>query len=90
MITVYRKSPRLAHRVIEGEGFIVDPADQKLHHLNPVAAAIWQQINGKRDEAALAGELREKYDVDRGTASRDVKEFLNVLLREGLVEKVPS
>lgn len=86
---IYRKSRRLAHRIIEGEGFVIDSRQQQLHHLNLVGAQIWQWIDGKRDAAALAKELAAHYEVDLKTADKDVEIFLKEMKTQGLLEEIP-
>lgn len=79
------KSPKVAHRVIEGEGFIVDSRTGTLHHLNPIAAEIWGWIDGRRSEEDLAELLRGRYEVDRETADADVRGLLGELAAKGAV-----
>ncbi len=80
------KNRFIAHRIIEGEGFVVDSRTQVLHHLNPVAAALWGWLDGRRTAEDLAALLCEEYDVDRETAARDVADFLRELAAKDVLE----
>ncbi len=82
------KSRFIAHRIIEGEGFVVDSRTQVLHHLNPVAAALWGWLDGRRTAEDLAARLCEEYDVDRERAARDVSAFLEELAAKDIIEWV--
>lgn len=79
------KSPLIAHRTIQGEGFIVDSRNGGLHHLNATAADIWGWIDGSRDEEQLVGLLCERYEIGRPQAEADVRQLLAELAEQDLI-----
>lgn len=85
-----KKSKRLAYRVIDGEGFVVDTKSQVLHHLNPTAAQVWQWLDGTRTPEDLAKLLAQEFEVETETARRDVQDLLNDLKSHRLVEESSS
>jgi hypothetical protein len=56
--------------------------------LNPVAARIWDLLDGHRDVGAIVGTICEEYEVEPGTARADVDEFIQSLEEAKLVERV--
>ena len=82
-----KKNERIAWRIIEEEGVLVDPDRSEVIHLNEVAAVIWKLIDGKRTAAEIIGGVREEFDIDEGTARKDVEEFLAQLIEAGAVSK---
>lgn len=47
-----------------------------VYTLSPVAARIWNLLDGSRSLDAVVDTICGEYDVDRETASRDVAELL--------------
>ncbi|MBI5625136.1 MAG: PqqD family protein [Elusimicrobia bacterium] len=81
-----RLAKRLAHRVIEGQAFVLDPTQSMLHRLNPSASLIWEALSkGKAPEEA-AVLLSEEFAVGRDEARRDTAEFIALLQGQGLLE----
>jgi hypothetical protein len=56
-----------------------------IFNLNPVAAFLWEQLDGIRDGHALVGALVERYEVEHDEASRDYLELLAQLIEIGAV-----
>ncbi|MDR0977240.1 MAG: PqqD family protein [Prevotellaceae bacterium] len=55
--------------------------------LNPTAAFLWKEVEGKEfTKAMLADLLTEYYDVERDVAVRDVDKFVDCWLEAGLAE----
>jgi len=73
---VYARSVRMVGRRIADEFLIVPLAARgadvdSIYDLNPVAAFIWEQIDGRRDGRAIVAALVERFEVDTATAERD-------------------
>jgi hypothetical protein len=79
------KSRTIAHRIIEGEAFIVDTPTGLLHHLNPTGAAIWGWIDGRRSEEEISEMLCQSYEVDKATALADIRELLKELMEKNII-----
>lgn len=92
-------SPRLqrtgdvVERVIAEETFLLpvkgDLANRiEMFVLSEVGRFIWGRADGSRDREALVAEVLREFDVDEAQARTDVDEFLDRLLRYGLVTEV--
>ena len=81
---VYRRSPKVVGRKIADE-FILVPVEEgagehdAIYTLNPVAAELWQRLDGKKTLRAIAAGLRKKFNVGRSTVETDVCSFIRVL-----------
>lgn len=55
--------------------------------MSPVALRIWALIDGVNDEAAIAAQVGDEFDVEPATAAQDVKEFLAALEEAELIRR---
>lgn len=53
--------------------------------LNPVATRIWDLLEKSMSINNLCGQLTEEYDVDSEQCQSDVKEYLDEMVKLGLV-----
>lgn len=60
----------IAERVIEFKGMMT---------LNETGAFLWQQLLEEQTEEELLSDLIEEFQVDRETASKDIKDFIKKL-----------
>ena len=66
---------------------ILDADGTVMTTLNPVGAAIWQELDGRRDAAALAKDLVRRFDgVSVEELEADITTFVESLLESKLVE----
>jgi hypothetical protein len=72
-------------REVNGEMLVLDGRAELIHQLNPTASFIWQQAQLGSTVDGIAAELVEKYDIDLGTAHRDVATALARLKELNLV-----
>lgn len=77
----------LAYRRIAGEMFIVDAAGSRLHGLNATGALLWDCLAAGKDRPAAAARLAAEFQVDGETAARDAGEFIEELLKAGLLSE---
>ena len=54
--------------------------------LNETGAFLWRNIEKGMNEESLVKVMLEEYEVDEETAKADVKEFVSLLINNGLVE----
>lgn len=92
--TVFRKRERIVTREIAGEtllvpirGKLVDM--QKIFSLDPVAAFVWERLDGTRPLAAIRDSVLEAFDVEPPQAETDVQEFVAELMAADLIEEAP-
>ena len=58
------------------------------HFVNAVGAVIWEQLDGSKSLEAIRDALLERYDSDCGQVEEDLADFIAMVTREGLAEKV--
>jgi Coenzyme PQQ synthesis protein D (PqqD) len=73
-------------RLIDGEGVVLDRRAGLIHHLNHTARYIWDQCDGRFTVAEIADQLARTFDVDAGTAARDVATIISQFHRFGFLE----
>jgi hypothetical protein len=83
----YKIKPDIAYRKINDEIFIVDSKNSYLHKIDSVGSFIFEKIKDGLDEEKIVKELVESYDVDFEVAFSDVKEFIEELIKKGIIEK---
>lgn len=90
---IYRKRGQSVMRRVAGETLLVPIrgrlADmQRIFALDPVAAHVWDRIDGRSSVREIVDSIVARFDVDRGTASADLEVFIGTLSSEGLIEGV--
>lgn len=86
----FRKAENVVARAVAGEELLIPVcgklADlQRIFAVNPAAKFIWDRLDENEDAASLAAAVTEEFDVTPGEAARDVREFLDALLKAGLI-----
>ena len=71
---------------VEGEAVILSLADEVYYGLDPVGARIWALLREPRTVAEVRDALVAEYEVDAGTAERDLVELLTEMAARRLVE----
>lgn len=80
-----KPSKRLAHRVIEGQAFVLEPREKMIHSLNPSASLIWTGLSKGRTQGQIADDLCAEFEVEPAAARADVAEFLEELRAKKLI-----
>lgn len=88
---VYRKNPDVVERDIAGETILVPIkgklADmQRIFSLNPVAAYIWRQMDGRKSLGEIRDGLLKEFEVTEEAAETDIEEFVGELLGASLIK----
>ena len=74
---------------VDDEILIVDLDGGELFSLLGTAQAIWDAIDGRRDAAAIADLMAERFTGDRDTIAVEAAELLHALEKAKLVESAP-
>ncbi len=82
----YTRSRRVAWQSVEAEAVLVDLGSGATLGLNGTASWIWSRI-GEQSADEIAESLASEFDVSPADAHRDVTEFVQQLLAEGLVTR---
>jgi len=88
--SVYMRGKDIISRDIAGETILVpirgNLADmQYIFTLNPVGLFIWEQLEGKKNLAAILESLLEHFEASREQATTDMLEFIDKVVETGLV-----
>jgi coenzyme PQQ synthesis protein D (PqqD) len=71
---------RLAAREVAGQMVILSAGDSHMFVLNEVGTAVWNAADGRTPLSSVVDRVCREYDVDRETAERDVREFVDQLV----------
>lgn len=80
---IYTKKSSLKSQITSDGLILLDIETGKIHHLNPIASQIWDNI--EKTDARLLDLITESYDIDRITAEADIKTTIDELLRQELI-----
>lgn len=80
----YARNDRVAWQLIDGEAVLINLASGETLGLNETGGWIWSQMDGRSAEE-LSAAIASQFDVNESEASRDVTEFIDVLLSKGLL-----
>jgi hypothetical protein len=86
----YVRNERVVCREVAGETILVsvcgDVAELgSIYVLNPVGAAVWQELESSRSGHELVRRIAEEFDTVQETAEHDVNDFLAELMAVGLI-----
>ena len=83
-----QKNPELIMRTIAGETVLIPTGKMAsvfngMINLNGVAAFIWEKMEEIENREQLVQMILDRYEIDEGTARRDVNGFLDTAIRVG-------
>jgi len=89
-VLIPRKADGFVSRTIAGDVIIVPVRGgvgdlDAIFTLNSVGATIWKLIDGGTPIERLAAAVAREYEVSDATAGADVREFVDLLTRKGLL-----
>lgn len=85
---LFVQHPNNPARVIAGEAVILTPSDSMIHILNSVGADIWMWCEEEISECDLVKKISNSYNVLTSQAEKDVCEFLDTMVKKGLLKKI--
>jgi hypothetical protein len=83
----YRRHEGLPHQKIEEETLIVVPKRRRVHCLNAVGTRVWELLARPRSLEDLVGAVEREFEVDAARARADLRAYLRLLERKGLVAR---
>ena len=84
----FARDERISWRMIENEAVLVDQDEGELLRLNPIAAEIWQAIDGRRTIRDIVDHVCNSFEVSRRRAEKDIQRFLKKLVRREMAEEI--
>ncbi len=81
-----RRNSTAGFRLFEGQATIVLPDGQYIKVLNESGSRMWELMDGTRDVGAIAAVIAGEYGISAETAERDVREFVEILDRNRMLE----
>ena len=86
----FRKREDIVSREIAGETILVPIRGelanlQRVFTLNPVAAHVWQRLDGETRLAAIRDDVLDTFDVEKDQADADIQEFVGQLAEANLI-----
>ncbi|HOO57277.1 MAG TPA: PqqD family protein [bacterium] len=88
--TKFQRAPDCAFREIEGETFIVSSSTGGVHLLNSVGSFIWNRLELPATPEEIAGAVTDEFDVDSGTAQKDILDFFTSMIETSIVRQFES
>lgn len=75
----------LLYREMADEYVVLDIHGGEFFTADPVAIRMWEHIQAHRDEHAVVAAMLAEYDVDEPRLRADLRVFLELLTRHGIV-----
>lgn len=85
MSVKFAQNPNSAFRIIDGEAVILVPERQTLHRLADVGLRVWELACEGKAEEQISKRIAEEYEVEADKAEREAKEFLELLVKNGII-----
>jgi hypothetical protein len=90
----WARSPRMVGRKIGAEYVLVPLAERgadldSIYNLNPVAAFVWEQLDGRSPGRDVVDALVARFEVERAEAERDYLELVETLVELRALEPAP-
>ena len=83
---IVRVSPGALYREVQGEAVILHLDSGEYFGLDSIANRAWQLVVEKGDLAQVEAAMVEEFDVDEGTLSIDLAQFVEELVTKRLVD----
>ncbi len=87
MARITKQQTNLIETQVDDELVVVSLANGEFYSLKDTGLAIWEAIDGQRDEASLVNLLQDKFDAPQEQIAKDVRAFLADLAQNGFVER---
>jgi hypothetical protein len=88
--TVVVRDSELTPAVVEGQAVVLSLRAGSYFEFNVVGTEIWNMLVQPRSVGQIFDELSRAFDVDMKAVERDVRPFLQHLIRHGLLHVIES
>ncbi len=85
-VTRYQRGPQVTEVTVEGERFLADPQGAAIHHLNPVASAVWHLLTEPMSKDQMVDLIHSAFpEVAREQIAGDVRILIRDLAAKQLL-----
>ena len=85
---IRKATSRFAETALDDEVVLMNTQSGEFFALKGTGLAIWNLIDGKRDQTAICAVLAERFEVAPDQCHTDVAEFVAQLAKAGFVEQI--
>ncbi|HBH05813.1 MAG TPA: HPr-rel-A system PqqD family protein [Flavobacteriales bacterium] len=71
---------------LSDSGFLFNPSSGESYSVNPIGQEIIKMLNEESSEEEIIATLLEKYNVERDTLEKDIRDFFGMLELYGVVK----
>ena len=89
-VATYRRAPAVLSREVGTEVLACLPEWDEVDLLSASGGAIWRGLSEPRTLAELAAAVADEYDLRPADVRSDVRGFVDLLVKRGLVERMPA
>lgn len=86
----YTQTKNVIFQEVDGLIHILDQKKDAIVTLNDTATLLWLTLVKPHSSDALVTELLKAYEIDSETATNDVNEFLDTMLKAGFIAKMSN
>jgi hypothetical protein len=86
---MWKHSPDVVFRDLDGEAVILDLASGTYFGLNEVGTLVWRLIDEGRNASEIVDAVATEYDADRATIAQDVDRLIEDLRARRLIVAAP-
>jgi hypothetical protein len=84
----FRPKPGIPTRPFGEDLLWLDPTQSRLHRGNPTAAFIYKAATEGKTETEIIAAVLAEYEGDAGQIKQETHDFLDLFVREGLLEAI--
>lgn len=86
MTEIYRQGDQISKRKVGETLYLIDTRRNTIHQLNPIGAAVWDQLSRPESIDGLVDMLHVAFaDTSRRVIKRDVENLIGELLKMELI-----
>lgn len=86
----YQQSTRALSRAVGDEVLVCLPEWSEVDRISPSGAAIWRRLDAPRSLADVTADVAHAFAVKPADVRGDVRRFVTLLEKRGLVVRVPA
>jgi hypothetical protein len=87
---MWKHSPDVVFRDLDGEAVILDLASGTYFGLNEIGTRVWRMIDEGRNAAEIVDAVAAEYEADRVTIAQDVDRLIEDLSARRLIVAAPG